>query len=337
MAPVRQSADHEPAEGGGRAQAPALSVIITTPDCFDTIRDLVGALRAQTARDALELVIVAPASAPIATTELEDFHCYQIVKLSHMASVAQGKAAGVRRARAPVVVMTEDHSFPAPDWAQALIDAHRRGYAAVGPAICNANPDGAISWADFIIGYGPWFDPPTAGEMAELPGHNTSYKRDLLLDYGARLESVLGAESVLHRELRARGHRLYLETAATTAHLNFTDLARWIPYLFHSGRLFAAERVRDWTPLRQAVYSLGSPLIPLVRFKRLWPSVGRAQVPFVGRLCAALMFALSIDAAGQCVGYITGAGRAAQKLARLEYHRDRRKLAACAPVAQAKS
>jgi hypothetical protein len=309
MATDTQNVDYE--ADGGCASTPALSVIITTPDCFDTIRSLVGALHAQTAREALEL---------------DGFICWQVVEMPNITSVAQAKAAGIRRARAPVVVLTEDHSFPAPDWAAALIEAHRRGWAVVGPAMCNANPDSYISWADFIIGYGPWFEPPAGGETDELPGHNTSYRRDLLLGCGARLEALLGAEPVLHRQLRASGYRLYLEPAAKTAHLNFTDLARWIPYLFHSARLFAAQRASNWPLSRRALYSAGAPLIPLVRLKRLWPAAMRTQAGFAPRLYAALVFALIIDAAGQCVGYAAGAGPAAQHLAHLEYHRDRRSL-----------
>src|SRR5260370_30170444 len=144
---------------------PALSVIITTPDSYDTIRNLVEALRAQTAREALELVIVAPSVAAVRAglTDLREFCCWRLVEIGALRTVAQAKAAGIRCASAPVVVLTEDHSLPDPAWAQALIDAHREDWAAVGPAMGNGNPESLISWADFIIGYGPWFEPPAAG------------------------------------------------------------------------------------------------------------------------------------------------------------------------------
>ena len=47
-------------------------------------------------------------------------------------------------------------------------------------------------------------------EVDYLPGHNSSYKRDVLLGYGDRLESMMESETVLHWDLRAKGHRLYL-------------------------------------------------------------------------------------------------------------------------------
>ena len=304
--------------------SPAMSVIITTPDSYDTIRALVRALRLQTARDALEVVIVAPSVAAIRAglADLQDFRCWRIVELGVLRSVGQAKTAGIRCATASVVVLTEDHCFPDPGWARGLIEAHRGDWAAVGPAMDNGNPQSLISWADFIIGYGPWFNPPGADEVELLPGHNTSYKRDLLLGYGERLEALLGAESNLHQDLRARGFRLYLEPAAKAFHTNFTKPSRWIPYLFYSGRVFAAERRRNWPPLRRAGYSAGAWLIPIVRFMRLIPEVRRTRPDLVAGVSAPLLFALIVDAVGQGIGYALGAGQAAEKVARLEFHRE---------------
>ena len=228
--------------------SPAMSVIITTPDSYDTIRALVQALRLQsTARDALEVVIVAPSVAAIRSglADLQDFRCWRIVELGDLRSSGQAKTAGIRCATASVVVLTEDHCFPDPGWARALIEAHRGNWAAVGPAMDNGNPQSLISsgglhhWIRSLV-----LNPPGAEEADLLPGHNTSYKRDLLLGYGERLEALLGAESNLHWDLRARGFRLYLEPAAKAFHTNFTKPLRWIPFLFYSGRVFAAERRR---------------------------------------------------------------------------------------------
>jgi hypothetical protein len=185
----------------------------------------------------------------------------------------------------------------------------------------NGNPQSLISWTDFIIGYGAWLD-PTAGEAAHLPGHNSSYKRDILLGYGARLEALLGADTMLHQELREHGYRLYVEPAAKTFHVNFTRPSRWIPYLLYSGRLFAAERSRHWSLPRRAMFSCGAWLIPLVRLKRSWPGIRRYRPDLVPRVLPALFFALTVDALGQWLGYTLGAGQAGEKVAHLEFHRE---------------
>jgi hypothetical protein len=301
---------------------PAMSVIVTTPDSYDTIRTLIGRLRAQTRRDALEVIIVAPSIGAVRSglADLEEFCCWRVVELGTLRTVAQAKAAGIRQATAAVVVLTEDHSFPDPTWAQALIEAHRHPWAAVGPAMGNGNPESLIGWADFIIGYGAWLDPP-AGEATHLPGHNSAYKRDILLAFGDRLEALLGAEATLHEELQARGHRLYMEPAAKTFHVNFTQPARWVPYLLYSGRLFAAERARSWSLLRRAVFSGAAWLIPLVRLKRALQQMRRSRPDLLVRVFPALLFALTVDGIGQWLGYTFGAGQAAQRVAHLEFHR----------------
>ena len=304
---------------------PAMSVIVTTPDSYETIRKLMDCLRAQKGREALEVVIVAPSATVLhaGIEDLQDFCCWRLIELQPFRTVAQAKAAGIRHATAPVVVMTEDHSLPDPAWAQALIEAHRENWAAVGPAMNNGNPETLISWADFIIGYGPWFNPPAAGERDDLPGHNTSIRSDLLLNYGARLESLLGAETVLQQDLRAQRHRLYLEPAAKTFHANFTKLSRWVPYLSYSGRLFAAERSWNWPLLRRAGYSGAAFLIPFVRLARLLPGIRRARPDLLPGLIPPLFFALIIDAFGQWLGYTFGAGQASEKVAWLEFHREK--------------
>ena len=313
---------------------PALSAIVVIPDSYDTVRNLMHALSTQTARELMEIVIVAPSVDAVTSgiTDLDVFGDWRIVELGVMRSVAHAKRAGIRCATAPVVVMTEDHSLPEPDWAHSLIEAHRDGWAAVGPAVENGNPQSLISWADFVIAYSQWFNPRAAGEVDDLPGHNSSYKRDLLLEYQDRLEEMLDAETVLHQDLREHGHRLYLEPAAKTLHNNFTQPLPWILYLSYSARVFAAQRVCSWPLRRRVAYSAGACLIPLVRLKRIVPEIRRSRPDLLPRVLAPLLFALAVDAVGQWVGYTFGAGRASEKLTRLEFHRNGASVVAVPPA-----
>jgi hypothetical protein len=115
---------------------------------------------------------------------------------------------------------------------------------------------------------------------------------------------------------------LYLEPAAKTFHANFTQPRRWIPYLFHSGRVFAAAGAHSWPLWRRAAYSAAAYLIPMVRLRRLLPVIRRACPDLLPRVIVPLLFALTVDAIGQWLGYTAGAGRAAENVARLEFHRD---------------
>ncbi|HEX8648027.1 MAG TPA: glycosyltransferase [Thermoleophilaceae bacterium] len=307
---------------------PELSVILVTPDRYETIRRTIAWLRAQTVRESIEVVIVAPSREVLQPDEeeLAAFHGFQVVEVGTVRSVAAGNAAGVRAASAPVVVFGEDHSYPQPGWAEALIEAHRGPWAAVGPVVANANPRSAVSWADFLPGYGPWLDPTPGGPVTYLPGHNSSYKRDLLLELGDDLDPMLNAESVLHWELGARGHELYLEPRAKTRHFNFSRLPIYLHATFLHARTFAAERARGgrWGTLRRVAYAGAWPLIPLVRIRRVFRDVGRAREHGVmPRVLPPVLLGLVVSALGEAAGYLLGPGEAPERVSAYEFHRDR--------------
>ena len=161
---------------------PALSVILPTVDDFSTIRLTVRALRGQTARSRIELVIVAPMDDPgVIAAEVAGFARVTIVNAGPLEMSNVARAAGIRAARAPIVALAEDHSFPDPDWADALIAAHEAGWAVVGPVLVNANPRSMVSWSNLLLEYSPWLEGTVRGAMDDLPGHNSAYRRDLLL------------------------------------------------------------------------------------------------------------------------------------------------------------
>jgi hypothetical protein len=306
---------------------PAMSVVLVTPDSYATIDTAMNHLRAQAVKDMLEIVIVAPSADELNAQEsqLKLFHSFQVAEIGKVETMGVANAAGARVARAPVVVFVEEHSHPHPGWAEALIQAHREPWAAVGPVVTNANGDSLVGWADFIVGYGPWLAPSRSGVRDFLPGHNSSYKRDLLLQYGPDLDGMLESETLLHADLRRRGHELYLEPAARISHLNFEKPSVWMRAQYYSGRAFAAPRSEYWPLARRLLYILGGPLIPFVRLKRAFDEVRASKGPGVPSrwVWPVLLVGLAISAAGEMIGYALGAGDAIERLCDLEFHRVR--------------
>jgi hypothetical protein len=307
--------------------SPEMSVVIATPDRYDAIRKTIEHLRAQTVAHRLELVIVAPSARQLGldASELELFCRFRVVESGPGRNWGEANAVGVRQAGAPLVVLAEDHSYPDPDWAAALIAAHREPWAAVGPAVRAANPGSLVGWADLLIGFAPWIEPAPAGRVQLLPPRNSSYKRAILLEYGRDLAAMLEAEPVLHRDLRARGHELYLEPAARSAHVGFTRLSSWTRAEFLYGRIFAATRARSWSAARRVLYTGGGFLIPgvfLWRLRRDVRRVGRHH-RLLPRVLPALIFGLILNAMGQIVGYGCGAGDAVQRSTPLAFVHER--------------
>ena len=309
------------------SSGPEMSAILVTPDTYETIRRTVAALAAQTGAERLELVVVAPPSTPIDPHEpdLRSLARVTVVRDADLASSSSAKAAGIRAAAAPIVVLMEDHAFPTAGWSSALIARFDGPWVAVGPAVRNAIPRSLIAWADHLIGYGAWTEGVPGGEVEFLPGHNSAYRKDVLLEYGDELEAMLDAETVLHWDLRARGHRLYLETGALIDHMGFGRLRPWVSAQFDNGRVFAARRIERWPVHRRIAYALASPAIPLIRVTRILRTVGRRGWPPVSniRFLPVLAFGLVIDGAGQFVAGLTGSGRSMDRLVALHYHRER--------------
>lgn len=307
-------------------QLPLLAAIVVIPDSYQTVERVIKALKAQSCARQMEIVFVVPsrAAARVPLADLYMFHSVQVIEMPALA-YGPAMAEGVRRARAPIVAMTEDHAFPAPNWAERLIAAHQGLYVAVGPALRNGNPASLISRADFYIGYGKWAEPIASSVQDFLMGHNGSYKRAVLLEFGARLDEVLDAETAMQFELARRGYQFWLEATTYTSHLNFERSDSWLPALLNNGRIFAAQRAAKWSAVKRAAYALASPLIPFVRLRRVRRDIARAHRAPGSRLplYTVVWVGLVVDAAGQCLGYALGRGDSRAQSMRYEFHRER--------------
>jgi len=308
-------------------RTPQLSVVIVTHALSHDMLTLIGQLNAQSRAKSLELVIVT-SSARVQSLDpacCENFFSFQIVEVSNLKSIGQGKAAGVKAARAPLVVFSENHCRVKPDWAKALIETHgRREFAVVGPVVFNANPDSAVSWACFLPFYGPWMGHRSGKNMNHLPGNQSCYRREILLTYGQDLADALEAESLLHWDLVDKGYQLRLEPKAAVGHINPTQLYSLMEENYFGSRIFAYLRTRRQSAFRRFVYTIGSPLIPLIRLRRIFQEIREARLN-IGILWRALMptiINLCAGAVGEMAGYAIGVGEARQRLVLFETVRD---------------
>ena len=318
MLATRSSLPEEP-----RGASAALAAVIVTSGGFDVIRGNVACLCTQSTHQQIELVIVAPVASEVVIEPWvrEALAKVTLVEIGPLRSMVVARVEGVRRATAPIVALTEEHVRLDRGWAEALIRAHQGPWAAVGPVIQTARPDRALGWADVVLNHGLALGARESHEVADLPGRNTSYKRSILLAYGPELVRLLEFESLLHADLRARGHRLWLDSAARIWHEPEANVANFWATEYSAGCLFATVRARHWSRARRLVYGLAVPLIPMVRLSRLMPVIRRVDVS--GPLLRALplvLIGLALSALGECMGYLVGAGGTRQALCRLEFH-----------------
>jgi hypothetical protein len=308
------------------ANAPRLTAftigLTDAGDCREAVIDLTR----QTRLDQIELVIVTPDRRGIDEAELAGFHSHRWVDVGRIASAGDAMEAAVRAASAPFVVYVEEHSRQAPDWADALLRAHGKGYDAVGFAMENANPRTSTSWAHLYGQFGPLVAPVESGEADFLAGHHVSYRRQMLLDYGPKLRDYLEDESALFLELRSRRRAMYIAGDAISSHVNISRLRGLMQAEYLGMRRFAATRAGngEWSYGRRLVYAAGCGLVPLVRLRRILCDLrrtGRAAT-LLPRVLLPLVPALCVGAWGEMVGYVRGAGRAADLRSPIELHRD---------------
>jgi len=213
------------------------------------------ALAAQTARDRFEVVVAdlrAGSEPPLRCPPELDARCRTVPVAGTTAAV---RASSMDVASAPLVAFIEDHSYPAPGWAAAVLDGFVSGAAAVGYAFEIANPDGIVSRIDGWAQMGVSLYPDRDGPQTYLTAGNVAYRRDALRGH----EHLFGSEFLLQQRLRQNGATLMLAAKAEVAHEHFW---RWRDVLAATAlatRCLAWARIRDggWSRRHRLAAAVG--------------------------------------------------------------------------------
>ena len=303
------------------SEGPFLSHVVPAVS-WEQVERVVAAVAAQEEAAGIEVVLVGPAERPIVVPPgpWERLWDVQVVPVPDLEALHRSRAAGIRAARAPLVVLGETHCYPQPGWARALADAFEQDCVAVGPALENANPRTGLSWANLALDYGHWLA-PSGAPSAGLPGQNTAISRETLLGFGDGLEDRLRMAYLLFVELGERGDRLVVEPRARTAHLNVSRWRSWPVERFCAARVFAAEESRGWSGRRRWAHGLLAPVTTFRRVRALLADLRRARAP-LARSLLPLGGGLLAGAAGATVGYLRGAGRAEERIFAIELDRE---------------
>ncbi len=300
-------------------------MILIASEGSRSIGRILDRLRCQTAAARLELVIAAPAAdiANLRALSEPAFADLRVVE-ADLSTSARARAAAIFQARTPIIILVEDHCFPiGDDWAANILLAHRQAHVAVGPVMRNANPATATSWANLAVEYGPFLDCDVAHETDFLPGHNSSYKRDALLEFGNDLADMMEAEWVLQAALRAGGHTFWLDPAIAVAHLNYSNTLRSLRLQLLGGWMFAASRSTEWPVTKRLLYAALFSAIALRRMIGVTGQVFRAPSarPDALRSLPMTVLLLFVSGLGEGIGYALGDCGRRNALALMEYGR----------------
>jgi hypothetical protein len=159
------------------ASRPRLTIVLAT-DAYETVRPVIASLRKQTARAHLEVLLIAPPDTlgAVDWSELGVFGSARVVNVTGPLSLSASRAIGVRAASASIVFIGETHCFPHPQMTDVVLASFTdERCAAVVPAITNANPRTALSWASYLADYGRWGPGRPGGTLERPPVYNAHF------------------------------------------------------------------------------------------------------------------------------------------------------------------
>ena len=295
--------------------APALSVVLLVGPHRERSSRALRSLLDQSIVDQMEVLVLDPEVENHPPLPGSDHPAVKTIACEMRESWGKIRADAVRIAQAPIVAFLEDHAYVFPGWAEANLRAFEGPWAGVGGEVHNANPHIGISDALVFTYFLPFFAPARRGEVKRIMGHNSAYRRDILLGYGDRLDYMLLVEYTLNIALLADGHQLLLEPGIKIAHQNETSLFSIIKGDYFSNRCFGNLRASlfGWPFWKRFLYVLLTPLIPWRRLFRIVVSIifdRRDLLLPLLRSLPVIAVADHVAAVGMTVGLLFGIGQA---------------------------
>jgi hypothetical protein len=279
-------------------------------------RALIDTIAAFAREDAALDIIVAESACDGSREAVQaQFPRVTVLHFDEARTLPELRAAGLLAARGAIVALTSDACTPAPGWAEAVRRAHRHRAAAIGGAVENGSTTRLVDWAVFFCEYGRYMLPLAPAQTSDLPGQNVSYKREALT--GIRETLLSGVwEPFWHWELASRGAELRRDPSIIVMLRRHDTVSGFVRERFHYARSFAGQRLQGARWLRRAAYAAGAVLLPPVLLARM----GSQLLPkrrALGRLACSVPYLVLFTcawAAGECVGYVAGAGASAARV-----------------------
>jgi GT2 family glycosyltransferase len=154
------------------------------------------------------------------------------------------REVGVALARAPLLVFTDPDCYPATDWLERLVAAHRAvGGPVVGALACHGRRwfDGGVHLCKFS----KWLPGGEPREVDVGPTAGLLCPRDLFERAGGFGAEGLMGDTMLSWNLRRAGERLWFEPRAVAEHHHLHGWRSFVAERYRRGKIFARVRL-DW-------------------------------------------------------------------------------------------
>lgn len=215
-------------------------------------------------------------------------------------------ARAVSEATGDLILLTEDHCAPAPNWVCEMAAAQADGRAVVGGSVAPLEGTTDADWAFYLVDYYRYMPPVAEGPSPTLTVCNASYRADRLAEVREVWSSIFH-ETAINDALASRFGDLWLAPAAKVSmrrHVRFRD-ALYERYAF--GRLFGCTRLEFLPGWRRLYYVALAPLLPVVLLSRMFSASRRdpENARRFGRSCGHVALLVIAWSWGEWLGYLT--------------------------------
>ena len=289
---------------------PALSIVIASVNGLNVLGPTLDSIDRLPERQRIEVIVVEPLGALTRNHLRGRRHPVTIVPLSERRTIPRLRFLGVQRARGDLIAILEDHAEVDPNWASALLDAHRDpAIAAVGGAVENGNR-GLVNWAVFFCEYAAYMAPVPEGVTSDLPGNNIAYKREHLLAHADLLDEG-NWESWINDRLLSEGETIVSTNHAIVRHIKTFRIGYFLAQRFHFARSYAGMRRVDQSSVKRLIYGMGSLILPGLLLARITRQTlrKRRNLGWFAACLPLLALFLSVGAVGEMMGYLVGPGK----------------------------
>jgi hypothetical protein len=221
---------------------------------------------------------------------------------------------GVERATGELLAVLEEHCTAPPHWLAILRASFRPGDAAIGGPILDDDFTRIRDWVVYFSEYHNYLPPWRDGEHYHLNGANIAYRRELLLQNLAVLDTGYW-EVVLH-PLLARAGRLASVNAMGVHHTGPFDFGYYLQQRYLLSRVWGGTQRHAASALKRIVYLLLAPLFPFLLLARIARCVF-TNGQRIGEFLTALPLLVPVACTyvwGEWLGYLLGPGDALQRV-----------------------
>lgn len=248
-----------------------LSVVITTYNARDTVARCLASLRPQTARGGIEIVLVDSSSDGTADLVAERFPEVRLLRFETRKYCGGARNLGIAEARGDVIAFIDADCVADPDWAEAVLAAHRaHPHPIIGGAVVNGNPDSYVGWGYYFGEFGAWMPGLEQREVDEVPGCALSLKRWAFEQHGPFIEGTYCSDSAFHWSLAREGYKPLFVPSIRISHINVDRLGHFLTHEVQHGRNFGRVRsIEQGLPTwKKAALAAATPALPLLLFAR---------------------------------------------------------------------